>query len=197
MRAKRNIDRRERPKIANDIGNFPPLEGAKREKFILKSADAFQEASILALKRATEDKDQTFFLASVYVVNAAFAVELYLKCLLAVESGQIPETHNLKELFNQVSRESRDKIRKRHKELASNHAVLSGARERVGIKTDLDSLLEDSQDLFTHFRYLFEGVRNRTKPIGFALDLFGQIVRNRILDLRSEWLSDESTSRAR
>jgi len=116
---------------------------------------------------------------------------------LAVESGQIPETHNLKELFTQVSRESRDKIRKRHKELASNHAVLSGAAERVGIKTDLDSLLEDSQDVFTHFRYLFEGVRNRAKPIGFALDLFGQIVRNRILDLRSEWLSDESTSQAR
>jgi len=82
MRGKRNIGRREGQKIVNDIGNFPPLEGAKREKFILKSADAFQEASILALKRATEDKHQTFFLASVYVVNAAFAVELYLKCSL-------------------------------------------------------------------------------------------------------------------
>jgi len=197
MRAKRNIGKRERQKIANDTCNFPPLEGAKREKFILKSADAFQEASILALEHATEHKEQTFFLASVYVVNAAFAVELFLKCLLAVESGQIPETHNLKDLFNQVSKESRGKIRKRHNERALNHAVLSGTRERVGIKTDLDSLLEDSQDVFTHFRYLFEGVQNRTKPLGFVLDLFGQIVRDRILDLRPEWLSDESTSPAR
>lgn len=194
MHGKRNIGKRERPRITNDIGNFPQLEGTKREKFILKSADAFEEASVLALKHATQDQNQTFYLALVYVVNASFAVELYLKCLLAVESGQIPETHNLKDLFNQVSRESRAKIKKRHNKLAPDHSVLSGFRERLGIKIDLDSLLEDGQDVFKHFRYLFEGVRSRTKPIGFGLELFGRIVRNRILDLRPEWLSDESTS---
>ena len=72
--------------------------------------------------------------------------------------------------------------------------MLSGFRKSYAIKTDLESLLEDGKDVFTQFRYLFEGVRGRTKGLGFLLELFGQVVRNRILDLRPEWLSDESTS---
>jgi len=174
-------------------GNFPPLEGTKREKFMLKSADAFEQASVLALKRATQDEDQKFYFALVYVVNASFAIELYLKCLLTVEGGQVPGTHNLKDLFNQVSRESRGKITKRHNTVAPHHPVLSGFDERLGINTDLDSLLERDQDVFSQVRYLFEGIRDRTEPVGFGLELFGRIVRNRILDLRPEWLSDEST----
>ena len=129
-----------------------------------------------------------------YGVNAAFAVELYLKCLLSVEGGQIPETHNLKQLFNQVSRESRGKITKRHNKLAADHPVLSEFRQNLGIKTDLNSLLEDGQNIFTQFRYFFEDIANRTEPIGFGLDLFGQIVRNRILDWRPEWVSTEFPS---
>jgi hypothetical protein len=118
---------------------------------------------------------------------------LYLKCLLCVEGSQIPATHNVKELFNQLSRESRDKIRRRHDKQEKDHPVLSGFRQRLGIRTDLNSLLEGGQDVFTQFRYLFEGIPNRTEPLGFGFELFGQIVRNRIFDLRPEWLSDEST----
>ena len=59
---------------------------------------------------------------------------------------------------------------------------------RKGINTELNSLLDDGQDVFKNFRYLFEGIPNRMKPIGFALELFGEIVRNRILDLRPNWV---------
>jgi hypothetical protein len=148
---------------------------------------------LLALEPATQE-ELKFHLALVYGVNGAFAVELYLKCLLAVEGSQIPDTHNLKTLFNQLSRQSKDKIRKRHNRLAKEHPVLSGFRQRLGIKTDLDSLLEDGQDVFIQFRYMFEGIPDRIKPVGFALEMFGRIVRNRILDLRPELLSDEPTS---
>jgi len=173
---------------------FPPLEGTRREKFILRSADAFEQAGLLALERAAAQEELKFHLALVYGVNCAFAVELYLKCLLAVEDSQIPDTHNLKTLFNQLSRESRGKIRKRHDGLAKDHPVLSGFRQSLGIKTDLNSLLEHGQDVFIQFRYMFEGIPDRIEPVGFALEMFGRIVRNRILDLRPELLSDEPTS---
>jgi hypothetical protein len=71
--------------------------------------------------------------------------------------------------------------------------MLAGFRRRLGIKTDLHSLLEDGQDVFKQFRYMFEGVPDPTKPLGFALEPFGELVRNRILDLRPKWLVDEST----
>ena len=177
------------------ITKFPPLQGVRRGKFILKQADAFQRASVLALDCALKEaKEQKLHLSLVYGVNAAFAVELYLKCLLLIEGGQVPETHNLKQLFNQVSRESRGKITKRHNTLAADHPVLSEFRQKLGIKTDLNSILEDGQDIFTQFRYFFEGIPNRMEPIGFGLDLFAQIVRNRILDLRPEWVSTEFPS---
>ena len=181
---------------AQEPTKFPRLEGARREIYIFRSADAFHEAGLLAAERVrtTDNEGQKFNLGLVYGVNGALAVELYLKCLLAIECNQVPETHDLQKLYLQLSRESRAKLRKRHDKLAKDNPVLSDFRKSYGIKTDLESLLEDGKDVFTQFRYLFEGVRGRTKGLGFLLELFGQVVRNRILDLRPGWLSDESTS---
>lgn len=207
MPAKRNIGRRENQKIGSATVSqkssaikrtkFPPLTGEKLEKYIFKSADAFIEISQQALKAAASSPDEEWYLAIVYCVNGALATELYLKCLLTVEGGQIPKTHNLKFLFSQLSCESRGKIKKRHNELAPQQQGLCNFRDKQGIQIDLDSLLEDGQDVFVTFRYLFEGIADRVKPVGFALELFASLVRNRIIDLRSHWLGDESTSQAR
>jgi hypothetical protein len=172
---------------ANAI-KFPAFQGTRREKFILKSADAFYQTGQLVLQFLASQKEQ-FHLGLVYGVNASFAIELYLKCLLAVEGSKIPATHNLKDLFDRVSPESRDKIRKRHDELEKENSVLSEFRKK-GIQTDLDSLLQHAQNVFVQFRYIFEGIPDQMQPVGFALDLFGQIVRNRVLDLRPEWLAE-------
>jgi hypothetical protein len=177
---------------------FPRLTGTKREQFIFSSADAFKRASLLALQSVKHAKGgEKFHLGIVYGVNGAFAVELYLKCLLEIESGQIPATHNLKDLFYQLSRDSRGKLKRDHDKRIQDNSMLLSFRKRLGIKTDLHSLLEDGQDIFKQFRYMFEGVPDRTKPLGFALEPFGELVRKRILDLRPEWLADESTSQAR
>jgi hypothetical protein len=171
---------------------FPPFKGTEREKFILRSADAFHQTAQLAL-RCPASEQERFHLGLAYGVNGAFAVELYLKCLLAVENRRIPKIHNLVSLFERVSPDSREKLKRRHDELETNNTVLSEFRKK-GIKTDLDSLLRHAQDVFEQFRYMFEAVPDRMEPLGFALDLFGQIVRNRILDLRPEWVSTEFPS---
>jgi HEPN domain-containing protein len=126
---------------------FPPLEGELRELYLFRSADAFHEASLLALDRATKTKNegQKFNLAVVYGVNGAFAVELYLKCLLAIELNQVPEIHDLQKLYFQLCRNSRAKLRRRHDDLAKDNEVLSMMQQKHGIKTDLESLLEDAK----------------------------------------------------
>jgi len=181
---------------AENPTNFPRLEGRRREIYIFRSADAFYEASLLAANRTrtTENQAQKFNLGLVYGTNGAFAAELYLKCLLSIECKPVPKSHDLQRLYLELSPESRAKLRKRHDELAKDNATLSEFRKRFGIKTDLESLLEDGKDVFTQFRYLFGGIRGRTKGLGFLLELFGQVLRNRILDLRPEWLSNECTS---
>lgn len=166
---------------------------------MLSSADAFRQASYMALKgvEIAESPGEKFHLGIAFGVNGAFAVELYLKCLLQIECGQIPETHNLKELYYQLSRESRAKLKRSHDKDMQDNPMLAGFRQSLRIRTDLHSLLEDGQDIFIQFRYLFDGVPDRTNPLGFALEPFGQLVRNRILDLRRKWIADESTSQSR
>jgi len=159
---------------------------------MFKSADAFRHVSELTLAQMGLGQAHLGF---AYGVNGAFAVELYLKCLLTVEGGQIPSTHNLKALFQQLSRQSRAKLKKLHKERASNDAVFAALRQR-GIKTDLDSLLEQGQDVFEQFRYIYEGIPRDRQQVGFALNIFAGCVRDRILDLRLEWIGDEPTSQA-
>ena len=138
---------------AENPTKFPPLEGRRREIYIFRSADAFYEASLLAANRTrtTEDKAQKFNLGLVYGTSGAFAVELYLKCLLSIECNQVPETHDLQRLYLQLSPKSRAKLRKRHDKLAKDNATLSDFRKRFGIKTDLESLLEDGKDVFSSF----------------------------------------------
>jgi hypothetical protein len=167
-----------------DSGIVPPAHGEAREQLMLKSADAFRHVSELILSEIGSGRAHLGF---AYGVNGAFAVELYLKCLLTVEGSPVPASHNLKFLFDQLSRESKVKIRSVHNERASQDSVFASL-ERSGIKTDLDSLLEQGQDVFEQFRYIYEGIPRGKSQIGFALNIFAGCVRDRILDLRLTWL---------
>jgi len=157
---------------------------------MLKAAIAFSEASDL-LAAAMQDKR---YLGFAYGVNAAFSVELYLKCLLTVEgSEEVPFTHNLKELFQLLREESKGKLRESHNDWVLEDSMMIEVR-RHGRKTDLNSLLEEMQDIFVRFRYFYEGLPDVTRDCGFGLRIFADCLRNRILDLRPDWIADESTS---
>jgi hypothetical protein len=190
--AKRFIETAANPKRPRR-DSFPAQRGTAREKLMIHQANGFANASRIVLNAQSPENPQ---FGLVFGVCGAFSVELYLKLLLTVEGAEtIPVTHNLKILFNQVSKESRGKLRKQHNELVVDDPVMILLRAR-GIKTDLDSLLEQGQDVFEQFRYIYEGVPSTEQDIGFGLGIFGGCVRNRILDLRLEWLSDAPTSQA-
>jgi HEPN domain-containing protein len=90
-----------------------PEEQKRREpKLIFKTADVFSEAAVTILRKAW-DEEKTYLLFA-FGVNAALATELYLKCLLLIECGQFPKIHNLKSLFGQLARKTRQAIKKKH-----------------------------------------------------------------------------------
>jgi HEPN domain-containing protein len=157
-------------------------------KLIFKTADIFSEtAKTLLFKSKNERK---LYLNFAFGVNAALATELYLKCLLLIEGGQFPKSHNLKLLFGQLKRDTRQILKKKHDEIVRQDQRLE-VFVKGGINLDLDYLLEKGQDVFEQFRYPYEP---NTKDVFFGLTGLVACVRGYILSLRPEWIDDESTS---
>ena len=55
--------------------------------------------------------DQLPLVAHPSMVLSAFATELYLKCLLCLETGRAPHGHHLRNLFDQLLPETRERLK--------------------------------------------------------------------------------------
>ena len=160
-------------------------------KLIFKTADIFSEtAKTMLMVSQSEDKPYLNFAVS---VKAALATGLYLKCLLLIECGQFPKRHNLKLLFGQLKRSTRQALKKEHDEMVRWDKKVETLVKR-GMKLDLDSLLEKGQDIFEQFRYPYEPT---AKGVFFGLTVLIACTRRYILKSNPEWIDDESTFQAR
>jgi len=120
-------------------------------------------------------------------VLAGLAVELYLKCLLLIQVGQFPATHNFKVLFGQLPRVTRIRLEKKHDEIKATHPDFAAARETSLDPNDLMSVLDAAQESFTELRYPYEQDIKAQKGSVFPLWLFLMCVRDRILELHPDW----------
>jgi len=120
------------------------------------------------------------------VVCQAFSMELYLKCLVAVEGGNPQNEHNLDKLFLKVGAGSQGIIRANYgnKRIAQD-ALYAAAKLPVLAKSDFDSALHASADAFTDFRYIYEGAIQSEE--GWLAGSISECVRERIIELRPEW----------
>jgi hypothetical protein len=91
---------------------------------------------------------------------AAFGLELHLKSILQIERGTIKKTHSIKDIFNELTQESKTKIRANFKDdiLTNPPPNIKEIEKQSGVKItdDLDSVLNDISSLFVDFRYIFE-----------------------------------------
>ena len=140
---------------------------------LFEAAEVFREASELLRANLVPTQMR---MAAPWAVNGAFALELYLKCLLTIECGAYPDSHDLSELFRNLPRQTRHTLRKIHDKAADQDATFARARA-AGYQTDLASLLEAGRDVFTQLRYAFE---NDPKGM-WGLNIFSFFVRKRIL----------------
>jgi hypothetical protein len=128
-------------------------------------------------------------------VNAAFTAELYVKCLLAIDkNGACPSGHDLKLLFDNLSRTFKAKIRKRHELLAPHDDSIRFFSFLWGSELNLDLLLDLNGKTFEKVRYSYE---NNSALFPFGLRTFTICLRDEILSRHPEWeaaCSGEPTS---
>ena len=125
------------------------------------------------------------------VTCAAFAMELFLKCLLAMETGKVPEIHDLRHLFNRLGKLSQDKIRayfapylpdvKEHVE----RQYLLGGQPPPPPLVDFDFVLNASRRAFPLARYIYES--GLPGGQGWIADGIMEAVRKTILDAHTDW----------
>ncbi|MEX2127482.1 MAG: hypothetical protein WD871_04485 [Xanthobacteraceae bacterium] len=90
-------------------------------------------------------------------VCGAFALELYFKCLLALERTDHSNKHELKTLFDRLSNSTKEELRARFLILPSmNTAIFSFMGKKVGTLDAFDVALEKSNNVFSYWRYDYE-----------------------------------------
>jgi hypothetical protein len=153
---------------------------------IFTTAQLFHESDFVLSTHATQRKDYPFFISS--AVNGALALELYLKCLILIDTGKaIQNTHNYWILFQKLKRETQTEIKDWYArlppsliEIASQHDP--GLKEQNKEFT-LEAELKRSQDAFVMWRYVYElgshSGETTTSASGRVRDSVIQVIRAR------------------
>lgn len=164
------------------------MEKNKKSKVVKYDYNSiFQYAELF--RKATDLLVQTInggeMLVIPWVVNSAFTIELYLKCLITIENGVYREEHNLYKLFDVLSRDSRKIIALKYDELVSSDPTSSAMNKQFNgtLKLDVASVLKDMAKAFTKYRYGFETLPQS----GFMNSgIIQRVVVQRILDLKPD-----------
>lgn len=122
-----------------------------------------------------------------YSVNLAFALELFLKCLITIEKGETPEGHKTEVLFSELSERSKKRTIDYFENPSDEARRIRDAMENFrNTKIRFEEALARGNDTFRNNRYLYE------HPGSFRI-ASGDIiegVRFAIMDHHPEWAED-------
>ena len=149
---------------------------------ILKSADAFATACGLMHAAAKEGK---IVIELVFATFEALALELYLKCLIFLDTGQYKRGHDLFKLFKVLPLKTQAELKHAHDEYLSKWPQFVAQAKRSNHPTDLEGLLILGRSSFMDFRYVYETAG--TKKRVFGLHGLSVCIRERILKIKPEW----------
>ena len=121
-----------------------------------------------------------------YAVAGAFALELYLKCILSIERANPKKEHDLVKLFALVSPQTQTRIREHFLNQSPVATLVRLALEsKVGKPIDFDATLSRSKDVFFKWRYP-DSYGWDVGASGWSDDIV-EVTRAVILDLRPDW----------
>jgi HEPN domain-containing protein len=126
------------------------------------------------------------------VTNSAFASELYLKCLIQLDSGQqVIKEHNLRKLFAKLTPATQKDLESRFdlllaKQPAYDESKMTAEMRDAASKrpTTFRETLRSGADAFTEWRYLYE---NDGFSNPFGLFPLPSLLRTVILERQPEW----------
>ena len=123
------------------------------------NAERYRIADHVLRVEGHKDQNLMAIIGSPHMVLSAFASELYLKCLICLETCNAPPTHNLRALFRDLSLHTRMRI----EQLWNNHMpqleelwTFIEKETKKSIPRDLVGLLDISSKAFTQLRYAHE-----------------------------------------
>jgi hypothetical protein len=118
-------------------------------------------------------------------VADAFASELYLKCLQAMELGKPAKGHDLKRLFDKLPSGTRNAIKAQYTNgVKANQDVVRSIRSaHPGFDVGFDNVIVMSSGVFERVRYLYEG----THPNMFYWPVLSESLRKTILAINPAW----------
>lgn len=126
----------------------------------IESIMFYADAFILAARKLTQPGVPDLQLVVAQIVNSSFASELYLKCIILIETGDVPRGHDLAKLFDKLKRETKDSIESKwNTERAKRSAAFDEIDRRAGspvtARTLLDALTKEGR-AFEIWRYGYE-----------------------------------------
>lgn len=150
-------------------------------EFIFSSAEQFEQTAALLSQQIGIPGSQPPI--TPFVVNITFSIELYLKCLIVIETKQKPKkTHQLHALFNKLSPESKKAITNDFDSMINSNKTMLAVKERMPtVKTDIDSVLLGMNQAFSEFRYI--SIDGKDSISGFSLigtNHLNTAIKNRI-----------------
>jgi len=132
--------------------------------------------------RRTNNRDHMQMQIAPAIVLEAFACKLYLKCLLCIETGKVPDTHLLKALFRDLRSETKQRLREIWNVYVPSQEHVYGFIEKkfnTIVPRDLDWSIEGAIETFRDIRYLYE----KDEPSShFFLNDLPTMLRNFILE---------------
>jgi hypothetical protein len=154
---------------------------------IFMNAERYRQADLLL--RSFGDQQIAVAVASPALILSAFASEIYLKCIICLETGELAHGHHLKNLFRLIGPSTRRAIQQRWDVYVSSplrqrmYAALASVNGSH-VPTDLDWTLSEGSSAFTSLRYMHEVENLNTK---FLLGDFPNVLRDVIIQMRPQW----------
>jgi hypothetical protein len=124
------------------------------------------------------------FMASPSMVLSAFAIELFLKCLLLLEGKEIDKTHTLNVLFRRLNHNHKRRIEEVWEREARPKVDQLRRQHGVAHPSDLPNALVTCARAFEHMRYGYEDPERQVFYLGDLPTILWRI----ILDMRPEWV---------
>jgi hypothetical protein len=155
---------------------------SKTAKRAFVTAEAFLEICKVSLGARKAGNMRILNLAM--ATNAAFALEMYLKCLLLLENGEAPpRTHDVQDLFHALNESTQSDLTKDHKKFFHDTPTAVEQARVSGTPTKLEELLKLGRHAFVDFRYAHEQIPSDTD---WALNGLTYCVRERLLKQQPE-----------
>jgi hypothetical protein len=165
----------------------PPSQSIDPLK-IFEQANGFYQALAILCNVEPGNTQLEITIGEPVMVIGAFTIELFLKCLVCIETGRVPHTHHLRELYDKLGANTQQRLlRTWENDIAAyRKAEWDRVEAAAGEKAarDLPGALAAASKSFERIRYSYEG---NTAEVQYFLQDLPQLLRQVIVEFKPTW----------